>query len=51
MAVNAEPDSKATAETKVDKVDWGCTTCFMSFEIEMDVPLVEELPSETTAEG
>ena len=50
MVVNPEPDSKATAETKVDKVDWGCATCFMSVETEKDVPLVGELPSESTIE-
>ena len=50
MAVNQEPDSEVTAETKVDIVDGGGTTCFMSVEIEKDVPPGGELSPETTVE-
>ena len=51
MAVNQEPDSEVTAETKLDKIDGGGgMTCFMSVEIEKDIPPVGELPPETMAE-
>ena len=50
MAVDHEPDSKVKAETKLDKIDGGDTTCFMTVDIEKDVPPVGELPPETTVE-
>ena len=49
MAVSQKPDSEVTAETKLDKID-GDTMCFMSVEIEDNVPPFEELPPETTVE-
>ena len=50
IAVSQEPDSEVTAETKLDETDGGGTTCFISVEIEKDVPPVEKLPPETTVE-
>ena len=50
MVVNPGPDSEVTAETKVDEIDGGGTTCFMSVEIENRVPPIGELPPKTTAE-
>ena len=50
MAVNQEPDFEVTAENKVGEIDGGGMTCFMSVEIERDVPRVRELPPETTIE-
>ena len=50
MDVSQEPDSKVTAETKLDEIDGGDTTCFMSIGIEKDIPSVGELPPETTVE-
>ena len=50
MAVYHEPDSEVTAGTKLDKIDERITTCFMSVDIEKDVPPVGKLPSETTVE-
>ena len=50
MAVNQEPDSEVTADTKVDENDGGGTTCFVGVEIEKDVPPVGELPRDTTVE-
>ena len=50
MAVNREPDPEVTAETKLDEIDEGGTTCFMTVEIKKDVPSVWELPPETTVE-
>ena len=49
MAISQEPDSKVTAETKLDKID-GHTTIFMSVEIEKDVPPVGDLPPESAVE-
>ena len=50
MAVNQEPDSEVTADTKVDENDAGGTTCFVGVEIEKDVPPVGELARDTTVE-
>ena len=50
MAVNQEPDSEVTVETKLDEFDGRGTTCFMGVEIEKDIPPVGELPPETTVE-
>ena len=50
MAVNQEPDSEVTADTKIGENDGGGTTCFIGVEIEKDIPPVEELPPETTVE-
>ena len=50
MAVSQETDSEVKAETKLDEVDQGYTTCFMSIEIEKDVPSVGKLPPETAVE-
>ena len=49
-AVIQEPDSEVTAETKLEEIHGGDTTCFMSVEIEMDVPPVGKLPPGTTVE-
>ena len=51
MTVNQEPDSEVTAETKLGEVDGEGTTCFMSVDIEKDVPQIRELLPETTVEG
>ena len=48
MAVYQEPDSEVTAEAKIDEFEGGGKTCFMSVEIEKDVPPVGKLPPETT---
>ena len=50
MAVNQEPDSEVTVDTKVDENDGEGTTCFVGVEIEKDVPPVGELPRDTTVE-
>ena len=50
MAVDQEPDPKVTTKTKLDEIDGGRTTCFMTVEIENSVPPVGELPPETTVE-
>ena len=50
MAVDQEPDSEETAQTKVDEIYGGDKTCFMTVEIEKNVPPVGELPPETTFE-
>ena len=50
MAVSLEPDSEVTAKTKLDEIDGGGTTCFMSVEIEKCVPPIGKLPPETTVE-
>ena len=50
MAVKQEPNSEVTAETKVDEIDGGGTTCFMSAETEKDFPRVGELTLGTTVE-
>ena len=50
MAVNQEPDSEVTAETKIDENNGWVTTCFIGVENEKDVPPVEELPPEITVE-
>ena len=41
MSVSREPDSEVTVETKLDEIDEDDTTFFMSVEIEVDVPPVE----------
>ena len=50
MAGSQESDSEVTAETKLDEIHGGHTTCFMSVEIEKDVPSVGKLPPEATVE-
>ena len=50
VAVNQEPDSEVTSETKLGEIDGGGTTCFMSVDIEKDIPPVGELPPETSVE-
>ena len=50
MAVDQEPDPIVTTKTKLDEIDGGRTTCFMTVEIENNVPPVGELPPETTVE-
>ena len=50
LAVDREPDSKVTAETKLDEIDGGQTACFMTVEIEKTVHTLGELPPETTVE-
>ena len=50
MAVSQETDSEVTAEPKFDEADGGDTTCYMSVEIEKDVPPVRKLPPKTTVE-
>ena len=50
MAADQEPDSEITAETKLDRNDWGHTICFMAAEIENNVPQAGNLPPETTVE-
>ena len=50
MAVSQETDSEITAETELDEIDGGDTNCFMSVEIEKDIPPVGKLPPETTIE-
>ena len=50
MAVSQELDSDVTAETKIDEIDGGDTTCIMVVEIEKGVPSIGKLPPETTVE-
>ena len=50
MAVNQEPDSVVTAESKIDEIDGG-GTCFMTVKIEKDVAPVRELTSSTIGGG
>ena len=50
MAVDQEPDSVVTAESKIDEIDGG-GTCFMTVKIEKDVAPVRELPPEMYVEG
>ena len=50
VAVNQEPDSEVTADSKIDENDGGGTTCFIIVQIKEDVPPVGELPPETTVE-
>ena len=50
MAVSQKPDSEVTTETKLGEKNGGDTTCFMSVEIEKDIPPVVNLPPETTVE-
>ena len=38
MAVSQESDFELTTETKVNEIDGGVTTCFMSVEIERMFP-------------
>ena len=46
MAVDQEPDSEVTAEIKIEEIDGGHATCFMTVELEKNVPPVGELPPE-----
>ena len=47
MAIDQEQDSEVTTEIRIDEIDGGGTTCFMTVEIEKDVSQAEELPPET----
>ena len=47
MAIDQEHDSEVTTEIKIDEIDGGGTTCFITVENEKDVPQIEELPPET----
>ena len=42
MAAKQEPDSKVAGETKLDEIDRGDKTCFLTVEIENNLPSVEE---------
>ena len=50
MVVDQEPDFKVTYEIKLDKIIEEDKTCFLTGEIEKNVPPVGELPAETTVE-
>ena len=49
-AVDQELNSEVTAESKLEKIDGGYMTCFMTVEYENNVFSVGELPPETTLE-
>ena len=50
MAVDKEPYSEVTAETKINEIDGDYKTCFMTVEFERNGPPDREAATRTTGE-